>query len=337
MAGHVGERRPIVAAAVYALVAGGWIVASDLVAGAVLDSDSLVSASLVKGAGFVAVTSVVLFFLLRARERAILAAEAVVRESTDRLRVLERAVEASPAGIAILGPPSGGMVVEYVNPAAAEISGWPREAIVGLPASEIGERLIPGDWTELLAAVAAGEPFERAYDVERPDGSTTPVAITGGAVAGPAGVVDRIVIVGTDIGAERRTETERAKLARAIDQAQEAIVITDAAAVIEYVNPAFERVSGYRRDDLVGRNPRVLRASRAARHRRGARVAPQPVPVTTRGPGDGAPRRVRRRRRPEPGDPNGPGRTSARSARQVARTSASRWAVRVRGGTGSRG
>ncbi len=50
------------------------------------------------------------------------------------------------------------------------------------------------------------------------------------------------------------------RLAEAVNQAAEAICIVDPAARIEYVNPAFERVSGYGRDEVAGENPRILKS-----------------------------------------------------------------------------
>jgi PAS domain S-box-containing protein len=51
---------------------------------------------------------------------------------------------------------------------------------------------------------------------------------------------------------------DREALARALDQATESVLITDLDGVITYVNPAFERVSGYSRADVIGQNARVL-------------------------------------------------------------------------------
>ena len=53
-------------------------------------------------------------------------------------------------------------------------------------------------------------------------------------------------------------ERERTLLLSAIEQAEETIVITDAEGEIEYVNPAFEKVTGFSKDEVVGHNPRLL-------------------------------------------------------------------------------
>lgn len=55
-------------------------------------------------------------------------------------------------------------------------------------------------------------------------------------------------------------EAERLRLAAAVAQSGESVMITDPAGRIEYVNPAFERVSGYTREDVLGRNPRLLQS-----------------------------------------------------------------------------
>ncbi len=57
-----------------------------------------------------------------------------------------------------------------------------------------------------------------------------------------------------------RERSERDRLAAAVDQSAESVIITDADARITYVNPAFERVSGYRRGEAVGKNPRFLKS-----------------------------------------------------------------------------
>ncbi len=61
--------------------------------------------------------------------------------------------------------------------------------------------------------------------------------------------------------AEYRQMVERMqRFVNAVEQAAEAIVITNREGVIEYVNPAFERVTGYRAEEAVGKTPRILKS-----------------------------------------------------------------------------
>jgi PAS domain S-box-containing protein len=46
----------------------------------------------------------------------------------------------------------------------------------------------------------------------------------------------------------------------AVEQSSEAVVITDARGNIEYVNPAFTRITGYTPEEAVGQNPRLLKS-----------------------------------------------------------------------------
>lgn len=72
----------------------------------------------------------------------------------------------------------------------------------------------------------------------------------------------RTVAAIEDITARRLAEEERIRLSTAVEQASEAIVITDLAARIQYTNPAFERITGYSRQEAIGKNPRMLQSGR---------------------------------------------------------------------------
>jgi PAS domain S-box-containing protein len=63
----------------------------------------------------------------------------------------------------------------------------------------------------------------------------------------------------------RRLEDELRKLASAVEHAASTIVITDTSPRIQYVNPAFTRMTGYTLDEVRGRNPRVLKSGRHSR------------------------------------------------------------------------
>ena len=55
-----------------------------------------------------------------------------------------------------------------------------------------------------------------------------------------------------------KREVDLRRLSTAVEQSPEAIVITDTLANIQYVNDAFLRSTGYTREEVLGRNPRIL-------------------------------------------------------------------------------
>jgi len=71
-----------------------------------------------------------------------------------------------------------------------------------------------------------------------------------------------LVIIGRDITELKRAEAGLRVTASVFDNSQEAIVITNADNIIVDVNPAFTLITGYGRDEVLGRNPRMLGSGR---------------------------------------------------------------------------
>lgn len=72
-----------------------------------------------------------------------------------------------------------------------------------------------------------------------------------------------IKLMGQWIGRESqraRSEARMSKLSGALEQAADAVMITDKNRVIEYVNPSFESMTGYAKEEVVGRPADVLRS-----------------------------------------------------------------------------
>ncbi|MCD4748745.1 MAG: PAS domain S-box protein, partial [Thermoanaerobaculales bacterium] len=59
-----------------------------------------------------------------------------------------------------------------------------------------------------------------------------------------------------------KVNATRRRLQAAIEQTENSVVITDTAGNIVYVNPGFERLTGYRKGEALGENPRVLKSGR---------------------------------------------------------------------------
>ncbi|MDT8436281.1 MAG: PAS domain S-box protein, partial [Gemmatimonadota bacterium] len=102
--------------------------------------------------------------------------------------------------------------------------------------------------------------FELAYRIRRKDGAVRHVWERGRRVApaadGPAALEGFIM----DVTERTEAAAARDRLLVAIEQLDESVVVTDPDGTIEYVNAAFERVTGYSREDALGRNPSILRS-----------------------------------------------------------------------------
>ena len=61
----------------------------------------------------------------------------------------------------------------------------------------------------------------------------------------------------SDISEAKQLTEAHNQLSTAIEQTYEVVLITDLKGTIQYVNPAFERVSGYSREEALGANPRI--------------------------------------------------------------------------------
>ncbi|MFZ5482816.1 MAG: EAL domain-containing protein [Pseudomonadota bacterium] len=68
--------------------------------------------------------------------------------------------------------------------------------------------------------------------------------------------------IGERLAAQQRAEASLRLHATAFSSAHEGITLTDAEGRILDVNPAFTRITGFERDEVIGRNPRVLKSGR---------------------------------------------------------------------------
>ena len=83
------------------------------------------------------------------------------------------------------------------------------------------------------------------------------------------GKVLMLIPEGRDITERKLAEMEHLRLATAVEQVAEAISITDVDFNIQYVNPAFERMNGYSRGEILGLHNSLLRSEEhdAQQHR----------------------------------------------------------------------
>lgn len=107
-----------------------------------------------------------------------------------------------------------------------------------------------------LEVLAGDEPREFAEPVPMPDGPHTWLTYKF-AVPDPAGgrMLGGMAI---DITERVKAEAERARLAAAVAQSTDGVMVTDAEARVVYINPAFERLTSLGRTEILGRVPPIF-------------------------------------------------------------------------------
>ncbi|MDP5239372.1 PAS domain S-box protein [Uliginosibacterium sp. 31-16] len=114
---------------------------------------------------------------------------------------------------------------------------------------------------ELLSRLVRREPFRNVeYHARKSDGSLLWLSVSGLPYYAQDGTFRGYRGVGQDITARRTAEEAARKLSLAVEQSPNNVIITNAAAEIEYVNEAFTRITGYTPGEVRGRNPRFLQS-----------------------------------------------------------------------------
>ncbi len=149
-------------------------------------------------------------------------------------------------------------IINYVSPNSIKLGYTPEECI----GKHFGDFLMEGELGKAAPAIQRTIDSERLNSsilllVSHKNGSKVFAEFSGS----PFKIAnENIGTLGLlrDVSDKINREVELRKLSRAVEQSPASIVITDTNGIIEYVNPRFCEVTGYSREELTGKNPRIL-------------------------------------------------------------------------------
>lgn len=241
---------PILIALVYAVFGATWVVFGDRIWSHLdLPPDTLIRLQTGKGLAYVGLMSLTVWYLVRRASRAVEQAEAARGASEARYRQI---FERSTSVTWVLDVAS--MRIVDANPAAVMFYGWPREELIGKPLAEI--TVLPE--SSVRDMIEAAEDERRNFFVSRHrlrsgvvrdvEVHSSPIELDG------RRVLFSIVHDITDrVRAERQLVESEANYRRALEQASDAIVVSDRQGAILEVNARTEEILGFRREEIVGR------------------------------------------------------------------------------------
>lgn len=161
--------------------------------------------------------------------------------------------------------------IAYANQVFADMIACPLSEINGMPVEEAAERFLPENNRQVVLErfrdrLAGDRPASEVYEVEfrRESGKRVPTIFAVNRISDDQGNPDGITCLILDISERKELElalrSERDRLEAILTNIGDAVMVTRPDSVIEYVNPAWERLNGYRREEAIGREARMLRA-----------------------------------------------------------------------------
>lgn len=159
---------------------------------------------------------------------------------------------------------------EYLSPAAAKVFGQPAEVFIANPLL-YRAMILPEDVTRLAETRRAqGLGTEQRYRIRRPDGSIRWMLDRFWLIRDEAGNPVRINGLVRDITQSVEAEASIHLQERALASSSCGVVIADmrqAGQPVLYVNDAFERITGYSADEVLGKNCSILQGAEMAQDR----------------------------------------------------------------------
>jgi PAS domain S-box-containing protein len=182
--------------------------------------------------------------------------ERALRESEEWFRC---AFDGSRDAIFIAGPDAG---LITVNEAAALLTGYAAEELKTMRIPDLQDAEDLKVFEACFSRIMAGEPVTSETRLRRKDGSKAHVEFSNRRIQ--IGGATYMHSVARDVTERKRAEEERMRLAAAVEQTGESIIIVDAGGALRYVNQAFQARSGYRREEILGQPVSVIRRDEQA-------------------------------------------------------------------------
>jgi PAS domain S-box-containing protein len=144
-----------------------------------------------------------------------------------------------------------------VNNSAAEFYGWSREELKEKTVFDINT-LPKSELKQDLKSAKEGKGKVFFFRHKKADGSVVDVEVFCGNIIIHSSEMLHCIV--HDISERKKAMNDMRKFRLGIDRTSNAIFITDPDGQIEYVNPAFEKLYGYNKEEVLNNNARILKS-----------------------------------------------------------------------------
>jgi len=153
----------------------------------------------------------------------------------------------------------------YANPSFERMTGYPLRELIGK-----SPKMLQGPLTDrtiiehMRNCMRTGKYFEGSTINYNKEGYPYNVEWSISPIKDQSGIIQYFISVQKNITAFIKAQQERNLLAKALNDSPDCVIITDIANKIVFVNTGFEQLTGYKQDEVLGREPCFLWNSNAA-------------------------------------------------------------------------
>jgi len=146
-------------------------------------------------------------------------------------------------------------IILWVNPAFTVLTGYAAEEVIGQnPRLLKSGKHTPEFYKNLWGTLLAGKAWRGNFTNRRKDGRLYHDEHTITPVLSKEGVVTHFIAILNDVTERKRAEEQVAEQAAFLDKARDGIVVRDLEGRILYWNEGAERIHGWKREEVMGRN-----------------------------------------------------------------------------------
>jgi len=182
------------------------------------------------------------------------------RNMETRLIELSRAVEQSPTSVIITNTDG---YITYVNPKFEQITGYSAAEVLGKnPRLLKSGRTSPEEYMTMWQTIHAGKEWNGVFHNKKKNGELFWEQAIISAIRDSSNRIIAYLAIKEDITRRKAREEQLRMAAMVFETSLQAIVVTGPDNIIKLVNPSFEKITGYKAEEVIGKTPAILKSGR---------------------------------------------------------------------------
>lgn len=182
------------------------------------------------------------------------------KESSHKIKKLSAAVEQSPLSIVITDIAGN---IEYVNSEFTRVTGYEPEEVIGenpriLKSGAHSSDFYQDQWETILS----GKVWKGVLLNKTKEGILFWESTSIAPIRNEQDKISHFVAIKENITEKKRIEDRLIALSQSVEQSLSSVMITDIQGKIEYVNPSFLSITGYKSDEVIGKFPSILKSGK---------------------------------------------------------------------------